>query len=82
MALRAFVDENGVRWEVRYIMPTTPNRPHEGKVIRHSGAYPRQFLNGWLSFDSPAEKRRLAPVPEGWETASDEQLIAFLRQAV
>ncbi len=82
MAPRVLVDENGVRWEVRLIIPTTPNRPFEGKVLRHSGAYPRALENGWLSFESPTEKRRLAPAPEGWDSASDEELAAFLKRAV
>ncbi len=25
------------------------------------------YANGWLCFESVTEKRRLAPIPEGWE---------------
>lgn len=32
------------------------------------------FANGWLCFESEAEKRRLAPVPSGWDDADSDQL--------
>ncbi|MEX2110752.1 MAG: hypothetical protein WD802_09135 [Gemmatimonadaceae bacterium] len=33
------------------------------------------FEKGWLCFESEeGEKRRLAPVPEGWEDAQDDKL--------
>ena len=40
------------------------------------------FENGWLCFESAAgEKRRLAPVPDGWETASYDTLWMWCRAA-
>lgn len=40
------------------------------------------FENGWLCFESKAgEKRRLVPVPDGWETASAEKLWMWCRAA-
>jgi len=30
--------------------------------------------NGWLTFESAAEKRRLAPIPAGWEDLGDAGL--------
>lgn len=33
-----------------------------------------EFAYGWLCFECPGEKRRLAPVPEGWDTADDEMI--------
>jgi len=32
---------------------------------------------GWLTFESPDEKRRLAPIPSGWESLSDDELYAL-----
>lgn len=29
---------------------------------------------GWLTFESADEKRRLAPIPSGWDSLSDEEL--------
>lgn len=40
------------------------------------------FENGWLCFESrTGEKRRLTPVPDGWETASAEKLWQWCRSA-
>ena len=36
---------------------------------------------GWLSFESAAEKRRLVPIPKGWDEAPDAQLQAWLAEA-
>ena len=33
-----------------------------------------EFAYGWLCFETVGEKRRLAPVPEGWDSADDETL--------
>jgi hypothetical protein len=33
-----------------------------------------EFTYGWLCFETAGEKRRLAPVPEGWERADDETI--------
>ena len=45
-------------------------QPGAGTYILPSG-----FENGWLCFESESgEKRRLVPVPDGWESASVEQL--------
>lgn len=30
-----------------------------------------EFTYGWLCFETVGEKRRLAPVPEGWDRADD-----------
>jgi hypothetical protein len=36
---------------------------------------------GWLVFDTRGERRRLAPIPAGWETASEAQLEMMLHDA-
>jgi hypothetical protein len=33
-----------------------------------------EFAYGWLCFETIGEKRRLAPVPEGWDRADDETI--------
>jgi len=41
-----------------------------------------KFENGWLCFESKkGEKRRLVPVPEGWDTASADKLWLWCRAA-
>lgn len=39
------------------------------------------YEQGWLTFESPNEKRRLAPVPSGWESFSSERLELLCRMA-
>ena len=41
-----------------------------------------ELAEGWLTFESMAEKRRLAPIPEGWEDLDDETLVRLLDSAV
>ena len=36
-----------------------------------------QLRHGWLAFRNDAERRRLAPIPEGWEQASDAELERY-----
>ena len=33
-----------------------------------------EFTYGWLCFETSGEKRRLAPVPDGWDRADDETI--------
>ncbi len=41
-----------------------------------------EFEKGWLCFErAEGEKRRLAPVPEGWESASDKELWEWCEAA-
>ncbi|HJU66755.1 MAG TPA: hypothetical protein VJ650_00810 [Gemmatimonadaceae bacterium] len=37
---------------------------------------------GWLTFESSAEKRRLAPIPERWEELPEETLAELCEGAV
>jgi hypothetical protein len=50
-------------------------RPHSGANVR-----PR-YAEGWLSFQRGVERRRLAPIPDDWENASDIQLRVWLLDA-
>ena len=33
-----------------------------------------EFTYGWLCFETIGEKRRLAPVPDGWDRADDDTI--------
>ena len=54
-------------------------------VDRRVGSGPRQprlslgdsYTAGWLAFESPAERRRLSPIPQGWDQL-DEPVLADL----
>lgn len=36
---------------------------------------------GWLVFESPGERRRLSPIPPGWDLCSDAQLERWCERA-
>jgi hypothetical protein len=52
--------------------------PSAGKA---SSALNERFRNGWLAFDSGVETRRVAPIPENWETMSDSELAGVCERA-
>jgi hypothetical protein len=37
--------------------------------------------SGWLVFESKSEKRRLSPIPTGWETSSESSLRSLCENA-
>ncbi|MEW5926981.1 MAG: hypothetical protein AB1941_05840 [Gemmatimonadota bacterium] len=46
------------------------------------GGVPAGYAGGWLCFQSGDRKRRLAPVPDGWETRADAGLVELWRNAL
>jgi hypothetical protein len=65
MPHRRFVDDEGQVW---HVWETYPRQTSELRQVAP------EFAGGWLAFESAKEKRRLAPIPEGWETMSDAEL--------
>lgn len=57
----------------------TPERRRS--PFRRSVAIATEFNDGWLCFESDGEKRRLVPVPEGWERAGPDKLLTWLQAA-
>lgn len=94
MAHRKFQDEGGRWWDVWDTRPTIIDR-RAGRDRRtgtravgerRQKSEPRvavepQFRDGWLAFQSGTEWRRLAPIPDAWETLSDAELVHLLTQA-
>jgi hypothetical protein len=73
---RAFTDSFGAVWTVREITPG----PMPEKLSQLLG--PDRRRGGWLLFISEqGEKRRLAPVPEGWRGLSERELEACCMRA-
>jgi hypothetical protein len=62
MPMREFVDSQGNRWTV---WPTVP----DWRV-----GVPAALHGGWLTFESGSQRRRLTPIPDNWENASDARL--------
>jgi hypothetical protein len=69
MPVLEFVDANGVRWRVWNTVPT--RRTSLGG----------EFDRGWLTFESATQRRRLAPIPRNWESATPERLELMCRAA-
>lgn len=40
-----------------------------------------EYSGGWLCFESEGEKRRLAPVPPGWDEAGPDRMATWLQAA-
>jgi hypothetical protein len=82
MAHREFMDSSRITWEVWDVYPALGDRRGPLGDRRHfmrESADRRAVLGvagvrvspeyerGWLAFQSGLERRRLAPVPSGWE---------------
>jgi hypothetical protein len=70
---RAFTDARGVTWDVFAVYPEARLSPHS----QLKGTFPQ----GWLCYDSGTEKRRLSPIPENWQTLTDEELAKLAERA-
>jgi len=73
--MRQFRDAAGVEWSV---FETERKAPAEQ---RRDHLLPAEFQRGWLVFESATEKRRLAPVPDGWSELSEEALAGLCASA-
>ena len=71
MATRAFTDRQGDGWKVWETVPQDAR-----------GCVPA-YAKGWLTFEhaSTGDRRRLAPIPEGWADTSEERLHLMCRAA-
>ena len=71
MATRALTDRQGDCWKVWKTVPEDARGCQPG------------FAHGWLTFEHEptSERRRLAPVPDDWETVSEERLLLMSRVA-
>ena len=75
MAVRDFVDANGVSWRV---WPVTPEALQPKTAAED---YLGDYGDGWLCFESAGERRRLARYPTDWENRSDQDLCILLNAA-
>jgi hypothetical protein len=65
VAYREFVDDAGVFWRVWDTYPIAATTLRNVSPV---------YANGWLTFESETERRRLAPIPEHWEMASRDAI--------
>jgi hypothetical protein len=69
---RQIEDDRGVRWDVFAVRPA----PREGR-----SAVQERFRDGWLTFDSGVETRRVAPIPTEWELFREDELLRLCAAA-
>lgn len=69
---REIEDAGGVRWAVFAVYPS---------LAADRASVREQFRDGWLSFDSGAETRRLAPIPHGWQQMDAAELLRLCENA-
>ena len=69
LAYREYTDSSGVIWKVWNTAPVP------GAVLSSV------MRDGWLTFECDGDRRRLAPVPDGWEHLSAEELHRLCRAA-
>ena len=68
-----FTDEEGTAWQVWDVRPGSTT---ESIQIR------TQFADGWLAFESERMRKRLVPIPKGWESWPTERLCAACAKAI
>src|SRR5690242_4842982 len=93
MSVRTLRDGLGRAWTVWDVLPQLVERrrpapddsgaPTKERRRRREAraALTNGFEHGWLAFETDGEKRRLAPIPDGWADLPDEELCALLSQA-
>ena len=93
MAFREFTDEGGRKWTVWDVFPTLAERrerdagPPPGvrerrRYVESRTRISARMAHGWLAFEAAdGERRRLAPIPNGWAQGSTEQLRAWCTSA-
>lgn len=56
-------------------------RVSRDRRVRTPGLMTPGLESGWLCFESGSEKRRLSPIPPGWDQAPDEELESLFHNA-
>ena len=74
MALRSFTDSQGQGWRVWNVVPQYDSARDEDTLTPG-------LQGGWLCFEKDGHKRRLSPIPSGWEEADAGSLEDYCRRA-
>jgi hypothetical protein len=76
MAHRKFADENARDWDGWDVNPSEAE-----KDATRALPVPARLRAGWLAFESSDERRRLVPIPDDWEQASESVLRRWCYEA-
>jgi hypothetical protein len=74
MALRTFTAADGTPWNVWNVVPSITHT-HQALTVMAA------MTGGWLCFECASAKRRLVPIPDGWEELSDAELERVMETA-
>ena len=80
--LRAFTDSSGTEWRVWDVLPSNTTQSFSAGLGGLSSLMGTAFASGWLCFESPREKRRLAPIPDDWGGSGDRDLERLCSHAL
>jgi hypothetical protein len=96
MPHRQFVDSKRTTWEVWDVEPSHAERRLKDGDRRRKGRTSgerrqvedrarvrirSELSHGWLAFESKHDRRRLAPIPTGWEALDESALERLCDQA-
>lgn len=95
MAYKAFVDPQRRRWDVWDVHPAAIERrtgldrrraqraepERRVQVERRRMRLAPELREGWLCFECAGERRRLAPIPSGWEQLTEAELASLCLRA-
>jgi hypothetical protein len=73
--MRTFADGSGIQWTVFEVQRAASD------ARGSSSSSPTGRFDGWLCFEGPHSKRRLAEFPEHWRELSDAELDALCESA-
>ena len=95
MPLREFADSLGRVWQAWDTRPSSLGHLTKGEsaftrfvatTAKREGKEPttvrEQYAEGWLTFRLENARRRLAPIPAGWDGADDSTLQRYLNSAI
>jgi hypothetical protein len=93
MAYRELTARDGVVWKLWEVHPTIMDRrvaketvpsistAERRKIATLRYRLPGPMSAGWLAMLGGTERRRIAPIPEGWERMTDEELLELMSRA-
>jgi hypothetical protein len=79
--LRGFTDSTGVEWRVWEVFPNDVGNAPSSESFTRTTLKDTAYAEGWLCFESTDQKRRLAPIPVGWQYKDLPVLEQFLSKA-
>jgi len=93
MPIRTFRDERGRTWQAWTVVPTYVERrfvdpPEDDPPVIERRKHRefrmkigKEWVNGWLAFETSDEKRRLANFPGNWDSLEEQELTRLCEQA-